>query len=708
MDESAANTVSTDLKVSTTSSVAPQPQTQSNSRIPRKNSKAGSTAVAGSQAPGGNLSIAINQSRSSITTTPVAHPFSDNPDPSRLVDNSRASTKVPGPIVPVTPTVGITQPSFSDDDAEEAKVLEPVAPKAVLLKELGRTFGPEETAMKSIEARVYERRLMMVEEVVHRLRDPVSGIELKDRSKLFQVYKNSFTGTMLIDWLIPNCNLIGRPDGTRIAQTLMDYSYIISVDMDYKFKEASLFIFQTSFLWPTVPWNNLGRDYFIYLIKRTQRTSKQQQLTVTEEQRLERLMLKFKKTRDEIAQAVKAQSEFTESLSKNEKKIFYLQEHAFWKYQRPLLQTANTPSPTMKDDSTMRVRTFEEYLAQLSDTQLLAYVEKKVSQLQAANYMKRIPISTASKFVIERAVAFQIMDPFVEPLTDNPFICDDPKIWDTVKTLPSPNDIKIWKRNISELLGDPLGLKFFSEYLRKEDAIDILDLYVKIKALDDISSYSEYLSAATLIFNEFIPIGSPREVNITFGIRSRLVATFTILKSQSAEQTAKLELQALNGQLSPEAKLGAADLPVVNLFSGAGVASPSTMNLSNGPTGGSGGNPLISMADVTASFAGLARMECGSRGPAVLAHQYQQIQESKKTGFAISPIDENKKMVSMAGDVATSAALTPERLSTWRLPHDTFSATSQHLLTIMGRDSFAKFWTSPVIKEIMDQIGVKE
>ncbi|KAJ3070455.1 hypothetical protein HDU99_002672, partial [Rhizoclosmatium hyalinum] len=204
MDESAANTVSTDLKVSTTSSVAPQPQTQSNSRIPRKNSKAGSTAVAGSQAPGGNLSIAINQSRSSITTTPVAQsataagifnfnsaisgpssasfkrrpsltaspfqhvfgnsPFSDNPDPSRLVDNSRASTKVPGPIVPVTPTVGITQPSFSDDDAEEAKVLEPVAPKAVLLKELGRTFGPEETAMKSIEARVYERRLMMVEE----------------------------------------------------------------------------------------------------------------------------------------------------------------------------------------------------------------------------------------------------------------------------------------------------------------------------------------------------------------------------------------------------------------------------------------------------------------------------------------------------------------------------------------------------------------
>ncbi|KAI9345216.1 hypothetical protein BDR26DRAFT_856546 [Obelidium mucronatum] len=663
--------------------------------------------------------------RNSLTTGPFQNifgnsPLSDNPDPSRLIDTTRPSTKVPGPVSPSTPTVGITQPSFKDDDAEDGaaapKVEEVVAPKVLLLRELGKTFGPEETAMKSIEARVNERRLMMVEEVVHRLRDPTTGVELKDRSKLFQVYKNSFTGTQLIDWLIPNCKLCGRPDGIRIAQTLMDYSYIISVEMDFKFKETSLHIFQTSFLWPTVPWQNLGRDYFIYLIKRTQRTSKQQQLTVTEEQRLERLMLKFKKTRDEIAQAVKVQTEFTESLPKNDKKIFLLQEHAFWKYQRPLLQNANTPSPTMKDDSSMRVRTFEEYLAQLTDNQLLTYTEKKVSQLQAANYMKRIPISTASKNIIDRCIAFQVIDPFVDQQpTLNPFICDDPKIWDTTKTIPTPSDIKIWRRHITDLLNDPLGVKLFSEFLRKEDANDPLDLHLKIKALDEIASYTEYVSNAVLIFNEFIPLGSPREVSITFGIRSRLVATFTILKNQIAEQLAKYELQALNGTLNNLGRSAAADLPVVNLFSGAGAASPSVSNLNGGGGGGAAGislghgNPMLSVADVTASMAGLVRMDGGSRGPAVLASQYQQLQENKKKeSMACQPIDENKKTANMAGDVATSAVFTPERLATWRLPHDTFSAANQHLLVVMGRDSYSRFWASPAMKELMDLAGVTD
>ncbi|KAJ3022167.1 UNVERIFIED_CONTAM: Regulator of G-protein signaling 7 [Siphonaria sp. JEL0065] len=604
--------------------------------------------------------------RNSLTTSAFQNifgnnPLSENPDPARLVDTTRPSTKVPGPVSQISPIIGITQPSFNEDDAEEdgaAKVEEAVPPKVLLLRELGRTFGPEETAMKSIEARVNERRLMMVEE-----------------------------GTQLIDWLIPNCKLCGRPDGTRIAQTLMDYGYIISVDMDYKFKEGSLYIFQTSFLWPTVPWQNLGRDYFIYLIKRTQRTSKQQQLTVTEEQRLERLMLKFKKTRDEIAQAVKVQSDFTESLPKNDKKIFLLQEHAFWKYQRPLLQTANTPSPTMKDDTTMRVRTFEEYLAQLTDNQLLS--------------------------IIDRCNAFQVIDPFVElQPTLNPFICDDPKIWDTTKTIPTPTDIKIWRRHITDLLSDPLGVKLFSEFLRKEDAIDPLDLHLKIKALDEVSTYNEYVANATLIFNEFIPLGSPREVNITFGIRSRLVATFTILKNQIQEQMAKLEMQALNGQLNKNARVQAADLPTVNLFGGAGAASPSVSNL-NGAAGGmsvGNTNPMLSVADISASMAGLVRMDGGSRGPAVLASQYQQLQESKRNqaSLANQTIDENKKSVNMAGDVATSAVLTPERLATWRLPHDTFSAANQHLLVVMGRDSYTRFWASPAMKELMDLAGVSQ
>ncbi|KAJ3073547.1 Regulator of G-protein signaling 7 [Podochytrium sp. JEL0797] len=509
---------------------------------------------------------------------------------------------------------------------------------------------------------------------------------------------------MLIDWLIPNCKLCGRPDAHRIAQTLMDYSYIIPVDQDFKFKEAQIYIFQTSFLWPTVPWQNLGQDYFIFLIKRTQRKEKGQQLTVVEEQRLERLMVKFKKTRDEIAKAVKAQAEFTETLNKNDKKIFLLQEHAFWKYQRPLLQTANTPSPTMKDDSTMRVRTFEEYLTQLSDDKILAYVEKKVAQLQAANHMKRSVVSMASKTIIDHTVLFQIVDPFVEANASNPFVCDDTKLWDSAKTTPTPADLKLWRHHITNLLADPLGVSFFHTYLfSQDDSTAPLDLHLRIRALDTISSYTDYVTESIHIFNEFIPLGSPREVTLTFGIRSRLVANFTILQSQ---------MQFLESLDAPTAAASTA-FPTISLFNGAGTGTLSTANLAaiSAPpppaptTGGTSPMPTrsklpTSVNNLNSSMGTLQRMtEGGSRTPAVLANQYHELQSRKKTIGAGTGGGYNA-----AGDVTTSAALEPERLVGWRLAHDIFSGADQHLVVSMQRDSFAEFWASSEMRELVEKV----
>ncbi|KAJ3338793.1 Regulator of G-protein signaling 7 [Entophlyctis luteolus] len=152
-------------------------------------------------------------------------------------------------------------------------------------------------------------KLLMLEDVALRLLDTTSGIKLTNKSKFFQIYKNSFYGRALVDWLIPNCKLCNRSDAAKCAQSLLDHMFIISVDPQDQFKEESLFIFQTSFLWPTVPWTNLNIPYMCYLIKRSQGMPKTPQLTDTEKKGLERLMKKYKNAKSEVSRSLKEQKE---------------------------------------------------------------------------------------------------------------------------------------------------------------------------------------------------------------------------------------------------------------------------------------------------------------------------------------------------------------------------------------------------------------
>ncbi|KAJ3214977.1 hypothetical protein HDU67_000994 [Dinochytrium kinnereticum] len=238
--------------------------------------------------------------------------------------------------------------------------------------------SPIPSRPSQVKRKVDMRRLAMYEDVILRLREPGSGLDLKDRSRMFKQYPQTFlgvniasvaTGSEIVEWLIENCNLLTRDEGVRFASNLFEAGYLISVDLLEKFSADS-----------TV----------------NQRTTAKYQLTDTEDRRLLKLKKRFRKQRDEIEALVKEQN-------------------------IPLDPQANY-LPT-KDESALekRSQTEAQYEAKLTDAERLVFWEKKRDIFDASLSLNR------------RSEIMRPFDPFVDSSVSNPFVNDDTKVWDVVR-----------------------------------------------------------------------------------------------------------------------------------------------------------------------------------------------------------------------------------------------------------------------------------
>ncbi|KAJ3400197.1 Regulator of G-protein signaling 7, partial [Chytridiales sp. JEL 0842] len=116
--------------------------------------------------------------------------------------------------------------------------------------------GKGGTKSLSAKTRYEMRRMAIFEDVVCKMRGPEEPLEIKTRTKAFKSYPNSFTGSDFCNWLIRNFKLLNTTEATRFGQEMLDYGYIIQIDLDTKFTPDSgtLYIFQTSYLWPSFSW----------------------------------------------------------------------------------------------------------------------------------------------------------------------------------------------------------------------------------------------------------------------------------------------------------------------------------------------------------------------------------------------------------------------------------------------------------------------
>ncbi|KAI8917038.1 RGS domain-containing protein, partial [Powellomyces hirtus] len=358
--------------------------------------------------------------------------------------------------------------------------------------------------------------------VLLRLQDPVTGLEMKDRKKMFKVYLNSFLGSDLLDWINQNCDFLGRDEALRFCATLHREGYVISVDLNDKFTpDGSFYIFQNPFFWPQEHWLPSDFDYTVYLLKRSMNGTSKYLLYEWEEDRLYRLQEVFYEQWDRIENTCDDHfAHIKNALNKNEARIFRLQEYTFWKVNRP--------------DS-------------LSAEALLERLERKLDYYNTSLSINRLKVSYAAKTLIQRCEIWRNLDPILDSHVgaQNPWLVEESSslfgssnsnhLW-LPKKNPTTADTKLWTFSFTELMRDPIGVKHFYDFVQKEFSQENLEFYLKCQALDAISTREEFTKRAQTIYAEFIQIGASRELNINSTDRNAIIAQFEALEANPQER----------------------------------------------------------------------------------------------------------------------------------------------------------------------------
>ncbi|KAJ3195392.1 Regulator of G-protein signaling 7 [Irineochytrium annulatum] len=526
---------------------------------------------------------------------------------------------------------------------------------------------------------VDERRLIMFEDVIHRLREPGTGIELKDRNRLFKSYPQTFLGSELVDWLSHNCNLLGKDEGLKLAADLFDAGYVISIDLNDRFTpDNAIYVFQTSYLWTKAGYQIADMDYLTYLLRRSQKTTPKFLLSDREEYDMAVLKKAHRKQKETIRDKVKEQIDFFEALSKNERRLLNVQEFTFWKMQRPgalpeHLQLA------VDSDVSKKCFTAEEMEAKLTDTELIGYMEKKLDVLESLMTLNRVKVSTASRNLVHRCDILRAFDPCLEPSLNaqNPFITDNEKMWDAVRKQPIKRDLMLWCTSLDDLLRDPLGIEYFARFLKTEFSLENLDFYQRCQLLASLPTYSEFQREATAIFEEFIQVGSPRELNITSGCRMVLIAQFTAVGLNKLGNTPMM------------VKASSPNLATVST-TGAGSDEPAPMPGTT-PTTTTVTSPVLRAPPATSP---------GAASPAVTSPSSVATNDTGTTGGS-------KPSQSSANGGATNTMRRIEQVSSLtRLPYDIFWEAQEHIAHLMGKDSYQRFLNSKPIQEMLVAAGI--
>ncbi|KAJ3338794.1 hypothetical protein HDU83_007914 [Entophlyctis luteolus] len=306
----------------------------------------------------------------------------------------------------------------------------------------------------------------------------------------------------------------------------------------------------------------------------------------------------------------------------------------------------------------------------MTEFELENFVERRLAQLKASNHMKRLSVSVSSKSILERIQLYQPLDPLVNASTRNPFLVDDPKL----ESCPiSKYNIHIWRKDISQLIASPEGLKLFQDHLYSlptPAARYPLDLYLAIRALDATETYAEFSTASFEIFNEFIAAGAPREVAVlTFGIKSKLQNVFSAVRR-------------------PEGGAGGG---------GGGdraAEQPGDASRQQAATLDRGGAMLdkLKRQHTTTNMAAAGRHTWHASAMAA-AHD-----RSKSVTDVIVPA-----AAAAAAALEDMAALLPD----WRLPYDVFAGVPQHLIVAMTRDLAPRFWASAEITDLVASLSAE-
>ncbi|KAL1494809.1 hypothetical protein ABEB36_010345 [Hypothenemus hampei] len=351
-----------------------------------------------------------------------------------------------------------------------------------------------------------------MEALVREMQDRESrGVPVRSQKVFLTSIPAAFMGYDLIEWLILRLE-IEESEALSIANQMCQYGYFFPISDSKNFvvkDDSSLYRFQSPFYWP---WRNKppdNVDYAIYLMKRSLRNKQRHGLEEYEAEAFANLKRNLSNKWDAIKRQAEEQVKLLKSMKKPDKRISDSQEKAYWRVHRPPPGSSSpleqVPLLTLCWNGVKpRKKTIEDW-------------KREVEHLRASLDRTRIKVSQALESLMQHVDTYTEFDTFmVPPLPSNPWVNEDVTYWilnAPLVDIPTEKRVRKWTVSLEDLLSDPTGVQEFTNYLQKEKSEENILFWLAVNDLRR-SSQSQVLWKIKEIYENYVKLGSPREVNI--------------------------------------------------------------------------------------------------------------------------------------------------------------------------------------------------
>ncbi|XP_060527624.1 regulator of G-protein signaling 11 isoform X2 [Cylas formicarius] len=351
-----------------------------------------------------------------------------------------------------------------------------------------------------------------MEELVREMQDTEQGgVPVRSQKIFLTSIPAAFMGYDLIEWLMMRLE-IEESEALNIANQLCQYGYFFPISDSKNLvvkDDSSLYRFQSPYYWP---WQNKppdNVDYAIYLAKRTLRNKQRHGLEDYEVEAMNNLKKNLANKWDIITAQAEEQVKLSKAMKKPDKLISDSQEKAYWRVYRPppgipsSLEQIPVPSRSW-NGCKPRKKTIED-------------ARREVELLRNSLFRTRIKVSQALENLVQHVETYTEFDPLLTSTQpSNPWVSEDTTYWQLNAPLvevPTEKRVRKWGLSMEDLLSDPTGVQEFTNYLKKEKSEENILFWLAVNELRR-SSQSQIIWKIQDIYNEYVKLGSPREVNI--------------------------------------------------------------------------------------------------------------------------------------------------------------------------------------------------
>ncbi|XP_050519695.1 regulator of G-protein signaling 7 [Diabrotica virgifera virgifera] len=368
-----------------------------------------------------------------------------------------------------------------------------------------------------------------MEKIVENMQDETNGVPVRTVKSFMSKIPSVFTGSDLIMWMMKNLDMEDQQEALHLANLMSSHGYFFPID-DHMLtikNDNTFYRFQTPYFWPSNCWEPENTDYAVYLCKRTMQNKTRLELADYEAENLARLQKMFSRKWEFIFMQAEAQSKVDKKRDKLERKVLDSQERAFWDVHRPMPGCVNTTEIDIKKACQMHKPTHAAKTVTISSKLLPStsglpsknskeQLKKQLNWLKSRLDRRNIKISKAAESFIAFYEQYLEYDSFfVAPEYPNPWISDNPDLWEQDKMAKdiSARRVKRWAFSLQELLYDPIGREHFIRFLDKEFSGENLRFWEAVQELKTLPQ-GQVQEKAIEIWNDFLAPEASCPINV--------------------------------------------------------------------------------------------------------------------------------------------------------------------------------------------------